>query len=325
MLYHVFSTGGVITLMNVASTNLEITNVTQAIVSHTHQCLEGTGDRQLFFCKLFLSWCAYTNIIFGWLYVCICPNNLICAQTHSIPMTVRPRQLQREAQNFICASPVTTLLLFLGWLTHLPPVGNLHTCCSSPATSCSSLKLQFSSHSLPDCLCTHASLTSTHPWTGSPLLTQFVHVPASLWLITLLWRVLALVLFLCLDPGILIPLLTWTSSQPVSLVLIVVNGCLATGSCLQLCDNLCTLNWPTTALSLLHGRLSLHSWLLGCWAVACTVTIKILRLWIKNSLMNVSRNWKFSLLNSSEISHSLSLSRDIYDEWLWHMRRQWSR
>lgn len=39
----VFPTGAVITLMNVASTSVEVTNVTQAVVCRTHKGLEVNG------------------------------------------------------------------------------------------------------------------------------------------------------------------------------------------------------------------------------------------------------------------------------------------
>lgn len=45
MLYNVSPTGGLITLLNVASTSVKVTNVASAVVFHTHQCLEAYGLR----------------------------------------------------------------------------------------------------------------------------------------------------------------------------------------------------------------------------------------------------------------------------------------
>lgn len=89
-----------------------------------------------------------------------------------------------------------------------------------------SLKLQLSSHSLPDGLRTHASLSSTSLQTDSPLPTQFVLIPACLplGLITWLQLVLALIPSLRPIPKILMTRLSQTSSQPVPPVLIVMSS-----------------------------------------------------------------------------------------------------
>lgn len=87
---------------------------------------------------------------------------------------VAPVSFSHYLISFVTNTPVS---IPLSWWTHLLPLCNLHTCSPTPAISSSTLKVQFHSHSLPNCFCIHATVSRIQSRTDHLLPTQFVPVP----------------------------------------------------------------------------------------------------------------------------------------------------